>query len=59
MFVGAISASNTNFVLSQYVSEDGTIDLSVTSNDTSASNSSTLDKEGNWTDGNTTLAVSQ
>ena len=57
LFVGVVLVSNTNLALSQNISDSGNKDFGVTSNDTSVLNSSSLDKNGNWTDGNTTLTV--
>ena len=58
LFVGVVFVSNTNPAFSQNISDSSNTDLGVTGNDTSALNSSS-DKEGNWTDGNTTLTVTQ
>lgn len=59
IFVGVLFVSNADYALSQNVSDTGNIDLGVTDNGTSSLNSSSLDKEGNWTDGNATLTVTQ
>jgi hypothetical protein len=59
LFVGVLFASNANYALSQNVSDTGNINLGAADNITSSLNSSGLEKDGNWTDGNTTLAVTQ
>lgn len=59
LFIGVVFVSNTNLAFSQNISDSGNTDLGVTGNDTSALNSSSSDKDGNWTDGNTTLTVTQ
>ena len=56
LFVGVLFVSNANYSLSQNNSDTGNINLGVTDNGTSV-NSSSLDREGNWTDGNATLTV--
>lgn len=56
LFVGVLFVSNANYALSQNNSDTGNINLGVTDNGTSV-NSSSLDREGNWTDGNATLTV--
>ena len=59
LFVGALFGSNADNAFSQNTSDNGNIDLGVTNNNTSNLTSSSLDKEGNWTDDNTTLTVAQ
>jgi hypothetical protein len=59
LFIGVVFVSNANFVLSQNISDSGNPDLGVTGNNTSASNSSSSDTEGYWTDRNSTLTVTQ
>ena len=59
LFVGVVFVSNTNLAISQNVSSGDNVDLGVTANDTEVSNSSSLDKKGNWTDGNTTQPVTK
>ena len=58
LFVGALFGSNADNAFSQNTSDDSNIDR-VTDNNASNLTSSSLDKEGNWTDdNNTSLTVS-
>ena len=58
LFVGALFGSSDDNAFSQNTSDDSNIDR-VTDNNASNLTSSSLDKEGNWTDDNASLTVAQ